>query len=88
MSRTQARERFITMVGVLPHRTERTYLLCPNDKLTRALLAVVENGIEIKSVVANIRVIGMDKLRWSTDVRFDLVKKCHQKFALVFSFLT
>lgn len=47
----------------------------PNDKLTRALLAVVENGIEIKSVIANIRVIGMDKFRWSTDVRFESMKK-------------
>lgn len=64
MSRTRARERFITMAGVLPHRAQRRVYVptCPNDELM-----VVENGIEIKSVVANIRVIEiMHKFSWPT----------------------
>jgi len=33
MSRTRARERFITMAGVLLHRAAaRMYLRCPNDE--------------------------------------------------------
>lgn len=46
-------------VYCLIERSGGAYLRCPNDELARALLAVVENGIEIKSVVANIRVIGI-----------------------------